>query len=248
MKALIMMARQIGPREKQPMKTIQPDFDERFENFIRDKDFPCVGAKSALSKGTLRTVVCRSITSNWDDVRMHRELLDWSFAYQDEPGLFRSLAFIFKQDDNLDEGTFERAMWERLQSLADKDAWLEQPYDSRVSPDPDDPHFSLSYGGEAFFVVGMHPRASRPARRFERPVMVFNLHDQFEKLREENRYERLRQAILQRDNALAGSVNPMLARHGETSEAMQYSGRVIEEDWNCPFHDKRATKGATESA
>ena len=32
----------------------------------------------------------------------------------------------------------------------------------------------------------------------------------------------------------------MLARHGESSEALQYSGRMVEEDdWQCPFRDKR---------
>ena len=50
---------------------------------------------------------------------------------------------------------FEKRLWERLQSLADKDDWLSQPYDDSVSPDPSDPHFSLSFGGEAFFVVGL---------------------------------------------------------------------------------------------
>ena len=45
---------------------------ERFEAFIRGVDFPCVGAKSALSRGTLKTIVCWSIESAWDDVRIHR--------------------------------------------------------------------------------------------------------------------------------------------------------------------------------
>ena len=217
----------------------QDNIAHEFEDFIRSQEFPCVGAKSALSRGTLNIVVCRTITSAWDDVRMHRELLDWAYASQDNPGLFRSLAFVFEEDEGLNETQFETAMWERIQSLSDKDAWLEQPYDKRVSPDPEDPHFSLSFGGEAFFVVGMHPQASRPARRFDRPVLVFNLHDQFERLRAENRYERIRETILQRDKQLAGSVNPMLARHGETSEALQYSGRLVGEKWECPFRDKR---------
>ena len=130
-------------------------------------------------------------------------------------------------------------MWQRIQSFADKDAWLGQAYDHRVSADPQDPHFSLSFGGEAFFVVGLHPNASRPARRFPQPTLVFNLHDQFEKLREEGRYERMREKILARDEALAGDTNPMLGRHGETSEAAQYSGRLVGADWQCPFHDPR---------
>ena len=68
--------------------------------------------------------------------------------------------------------------------------------------------------------------------------MVFNLHDQFETLREQNRYEKLRASILDRDEKLAGSINPMLARHGSISEARQYSGRVVSEEWACPYHRK----------
>ncbi|WP_439476514.1 guanitoxin biosynthesis heme-dependent pre-guanitoxin N-hydroxylase GntA [Brevundimonas sp.] len=109
------------------------------------------------------------------------------------------------------------------------------PYDATVDPDPDSPHFSLSFGGEAFFAVGMHPGASRPARRFETPAVVFNLHRQFEMLRASGAYEKLRASILERDVNLAGAVNPMLARHGESSEARQYSGRAVEESWSCPF-------------
>lgn len=210
-----------------------------FEAFIKDPAFPCVGAKSALSRGSLRVLVGWSIESAWDDMKLHRELLAWAEEYRAEPGLFRSLAIVFADRDMLDEERFERALWSRLQSLADKDAWLGMPYDERVSRDPHDPHFSLSFGGEAFFAVGLHPGASRPARRFSHPVIVFNLHDQFEKLRADGRYETIRETILERDKELAGSVNPMLARHGEASEAAQYSGRQVDEAWSCPFHDPR---------
>ena len=72
--------------------------------------------------------------------------------------------------------------------------------------------------------------------------MVFNLHNQFEALREDGRYERMREAILERDRTLAGDINPMLARHGESSEARQYSGRAVDDDWTCPFRDPRMEK------
>ncbi|RXZ66335.1 guanitoxin biosynthesis heme-dependent pre-guanitoxin N-hydroxylase GntA [Pelagerythrobacter rhizovicinus] len=206
---------------------------------IADERFPCVGAKSAMACGTLRTLVCHSLESAWDDVRIHSELLDWAEAYRTNPVGLRSLAAIFEGPADLDEERFEATMWARLQSLADKDDWRGQPYDGSVSSDPDDPHFSLSFGGAAFFVIGLHPNASRPARRVPRPTLVFNLHDQFERLRSEGRYERMREAIVARDVALSGNVNPMLARFGEASEARQYSGRVVGEDWRCPFQDPR---------
>ena len=209
---------------------------------IEERDFPCVGAKSALARDMLRVHAAWSITSGWDDVEIHDALLEWSDEFRSDPQGLRSFAVVFEGPTDLSEDAFERAMWDRIQSLADKDAWRGQPYDERVSADPDDPHFSLSFGKEAYFVVGLHPNASRPARRTPMPTMVFNLHDQFERLRDQGRYERMRETILNRDEKIAGSINPMLARHGENSEARQYSGRAVGEEWKCPFQDKRASE------
>ena len=208
---------------------------DQFRAYVRDRAFPCVGAKSAVARGQMTVMVARDIHSAWDDLRIYSALLDFVVAYQADPQIFRSFVVIFEADGAMDEAAFERALWERVQSLSDKDAWHGQTYDPRVSPDPDNPHFSLSFGGEAFFLVGLHPRASRSARRFSHAALVFNLHDQFERLRDEGRYEQLRDAIIERDIAVAGSANPMLARHGEVSEARQYSGRAVEKTWACPF-------------
>ncbi|MES2096201.1 MAG: guanitoxin biosynthesis heme-dependent pre-guanitoxin N-hydroxylase GntA [Pseudomonadota bacterium] len=203
---------------------------------VDDAAFPCVGAKAAAAHGTLEVLACDSIESAWDDLRIHDGLLGWANAYRADPGLFRSYAVVFEGPVDLSEDGFEAALWARVQSLSDKDVWRGQDYDDRVSADPDDPHFSLSFGGEAFFVIGLHPNASRPARRFSRPAMIFNLHDQFEQLRSAGKYEGMREKIMVRDEAIAGSRNPMLARHGEASEARQYSGRVVDDGWKCPFH------------
>ncbi|HEX8486844.1 guanitoxin biosynthesis heme-dependent pre-guanitoxin N-hydroxylase GntA [Sphingomonas sp.] len=214
----------------------QGQFEAMLEAHVADRAFPCVGAKAALAKGTLNVLAANRIDSAWDDLRIHDGLIRFAEAYRENPGLFRSFAVVFEGPEELDEPAFEAAVWQRIQSLSDKDVWRGQPYDERVSADPDSPHFSLSFGGEAFFVVGLHPNASRLARRFARPAMVFNLHDQFETLRAEGKYEGLREKIMVRDEAIAGSRNPMLSRHGDLSEARQYSGRVVDADWRCPFH------------
>ena len=213
----------------------QGDFQALLDAHVAAADFPCVGAKAALAKGTLAVLACDRIDSAWDDLRIHDGLLNFAKEYRAEPGLFRSFAVIFGGPDDLTEQAFEAALWQRAQSLSDKDHWRGQGYDAGVSADPDSPHFSLSFGGEAFFIVGLHPHASRPARRFARPAMVFNLHDQFEQLRKSGIYEKMRGAILTRDVALAGDLNPMLARHGSVSEARQYSGRAVGPEWGCPF-------------
>lgn len=219
-----------------PWRHIHQDLHESLlRDHIAEADFPCVGAKAAVAKGTLDVLACDRMDSAWDDIRIHDGLLRFAAAYRAAPTLFRSFAVVFAEPMTLDEAAFEDALWARVQSLSDKDVWRGQDYDPRVSADPDSPHFSLSFGGEAFFVVGLHPNASRPARRFAKPTLVFNLHDQFETLREQGRYETMREKIMVRDEALAGSRNPMLARHGDTSEARQYSGRAVDAAWKCPF-------------
>ncbi len=218
----------------------------RFHDFIRGEHFPCVGAKAASNRDGLHVVVARDFRSAWDDLRILPALLDLARRYRRDPQLFVSLAVLFEQGAPESEEAFEGKLWERLQSLSDKDAWLGEKPDPRVAHDPSDPHFAMSFGGEGFFVVGLHPRSSRPARRFEAPALVFNLHDQFEQLREAGRYDRMRAAIRERDEILAGSVNPMLAEHGKASAARQYSGRAVGADWRCPFSGR--APGARDAA
>ncbi len=214
----------------------------RFSAFIAQSAFPCVGAKAALNRGGTRFVVARDFNSAWDDLRILPSLHDIARAYRSDPIPFQSLAVLFEGGAPDDEQAFEDGLWTRLGSLAAKDDWLGQRPDPRVAHDPGDPHFAMSFGGEAFFVVGLHPKASRPARRFDTPAMVFNLHDQFERLRAEGRYAALSNAIRDRDRKLAGSDNPMLAEHGTVSPARQYSGRAVGADWRCPYSGRSSSE------
>jgi FPC/CPF motif-containing protein YcgG len=208
---------------------------ERFRDFIRHRPFPCVGAKSALSRGGMTVIVAQGIGTPTDDARIYAALLAFVWRYRQAPEMFRSFVVLFAGPSPSSEEAFEAALWSRVQSLSDHDGHLGQAHDSRVGEDPEDPHFSVSLGGEGFFIVGLHPVASRPARRFAAPALVFNLHDQFQRLRMEGRYEGLRDSIVARDVAFAGSPNPMLAEHGERSAARQFSGRAVPDEWTCPF-------------
>ena len=99
------------------------DLADRFREFIGNPEFPCVGAKSALARATLRIVLARDVGSAWNDVQIHDELLQWAFDYRRNPEGLRSLAVVFEEPSRLSESEFEERMWERIQSLADKDAW-----------------------------------------------------------------------------------------------------------------------------
>ena len=104
--------------------------------------------------------------------------------------------------------------------------------------------FGFSVMSEACFVIGLHGAASRTARRFEHPTLVFNVHDQFEQLRRQDRFDVLRDAIRARDSAMDGAPNPMVSNFGEITEARQYSGRRVDDKWRCPFSGPVKERGA----
>jgi|GEM_PF-219846 len=210
-----------------------------FERFISQPSYPCLGAKSALGKNLIEYIIARDIQSAWDDLPIIEALANFAAGYTKTQTMFQSLVVIFESNFVLTEEEFEHALWDRLQSLHDKDEFHGFTYDGAVTAEPGHPEFSLSFGGQAFFAVGLHPGASRKARRFSRNAIVFNLHDQFERLRTAGKYQRMREKILKRDENWSGSINPMLAVHGSISEARQYSGREVAEDWQCPFRPHR---------
>lgn len=79
----------------------------------------------------------------------------------------------------------------------------------------------------------MHPLASRLARRFSQPALVFNLNQQFDRLNDRGQLEAFKRIIRRRDTILQGSVNPAL--FNSVSQARQYAGRAVDKDWLCPL-------------
>lgn len=224
-----------GQRQPSSAKPVSSDATGRaFEAFVRQEAFPCLGAKAALARKSLHVLRAHDIADTRDD----RRIAGWlagAAAQSGDGRLFVSLAVLFPASAPLTEEAFERALWRRLRAIHAIDR-ASHAWDASVSDDPASADFSMSVGGRAFYVVGMHPGASRPARRFRCPALVFNRHSQFEQLRRDGRYEKLRRAIIERDIAFAGSANPMLAVYGKSPEARQYSGREVDARWVCPFH------------
>jgi len=153
----------------------------------------------------------------------------------DPQGDLVSFVATFRGPRIATEQRFEELLWQQLQLLNDLDP---EPWNPSVSRDPADSHFGFSAAGTAFFVVGLHPSASRLARGAPMPMLVFNLHEQFQRLRAGGGYDRMRETIRRRDRNFQGTNNPMVADHGEISEARQYSGRAVEVGWRTVRGDR----------
>ncbi len=203
-----------------------------FAAFVADEAFSCLGARAAMNRPDHRVEVYPALGSAAATAALARDL----GAFAASPAAaedFATFVAVFPPDPPPDEAAFEARLWGQLQRLADADA---APWGAAVSDDPASPRFSFSFGGAAFFVVGMHPHSTRLARRFAYPALAFNPHAQFGRLRADGRYDHLRDAIRDREIALQGSLNPNLSDFGERSDARQYAGGATGDAWRCPFH------------
>jgi uncharacterized protein len=212
--------------------------DDAFRAFVDDPSFPCLAGKGVVNVGGYALGSYGALGSMRSAKRLARDLSGFLVDAPNDSSSFRAFVAVFQDTHVSDEQEFERLLWLQLQRLHERDTAKAQ-WAPGVSDDPAHPAFSFSFGGTALFIVGVHPRSSRLARQFKWPALVFNPHEQFQRLRAMNRFDRLRSVVREREIALQGSLNPNLADFGEQSEARQYSGRHTQPDWQCPFHRAR---------
>lgn len=226
------LERELGALADQDLsQASEEEITELLAGMVAHPDYPCLGARSVFRRDAATVVVLDSMESPEDLARLAEELRAFAAAHGDSADLVSFLA-VFRSPAIVTEERFEALLWGVLQHLHDRDdrAWAPGVSDDTARPD-----FAFSYAGTAYFIVGMHPGASRIARRTPLPTLVFNLHEQFERLRADGTFDRMRTAIRRRDARLQGTANPMAADHRTSSEARQYSGRVVGAHWHAPF-------------
>lgn len=204
----------------------------QFETFILDNNHPCVMAQTVFKMNNVKFRLYPELGTKKTAKVLIKDLEDYVKTLKINTKNFLTFIAVFPEMQIKDEQEFETLLWKQLHELHQED---QKPWDKNVSQNPESKEFSFSIAGQAFYVVGMHPNSSRMARQSPYTELVFNLHKQFEQLREMNAYTKVRDRIRQRDKNLQGTINPMLADFGSRSEARQYSGRQVDQNWKCPY-------------
>lgn len=209
---------------------------DQLRAFVLHPSFVCVGAKSAFSRDSYRFGMYSEMGSEDATAGLAHDLFTF---VEEQPALTGLSTFVacFHGPGLQSEHHFEEVLWKQLQDLHDRDC-DSSDWDPTVSADAEDPLFSFSFAGRAYFIVGMSPTSSRWTRRFAWPTLVFNAHYQFEDLRKAGKFTRFQEIIRSRDIVLQGDINPNLTDFGEASESRQYSGRHVGAEWRCPFHSR----------
>lgn len=203
------------------------------QEFILENDHPCLMAQSVVTDNTVEFVVLHS--NSFKEIKKLYTAIENNVHRKDSNSkTFTSLIAVFPEEEKLQVEDFEIFLWDVLYKLNVMDTY---DWDPSVSEKLHDNNYSFSLAGSAFYIVGMFPNSPRKARRMPYVSLAFNPHSQFEKLREMGAFEHIKKRIRHRDKKLQGSINPMLKDFGNDSEAKQYSGRTVNDQWKCPFFE-----------
>ncbi|MFK0295846.1 guanitoxin biosynthesis heme-dependent pre-guanitoxin N-hydroxylase GntA [Streptomyces sp. NPDC090442] len=216
------------------------------ERFIQSREFSCLGARAALKRDTLTHRHYGELGEPRSAEQNHRDVL--AYAAKVRPRLssqgFRTFVATFDGPGDLDELGYEQTLWRHLQHIHDLDS-RDHGTETGYTSDPTRPEFGFHVGGMSFFLVGMHPGASRASRRFPVPAVAFNSLTQFVLLGE--KFYSMQDAIRRREVHNNGSVNPSFVTYEYEQPARHFSGRYTERAWSCPFasrHEEAAASGA----
>lgn len=219
----------MGPELDGPAKGIALEIKER----LSQKNYPCVAALRSYHKDDYQVGLYGKFGTGayWQDMR--KDLLFFLQEQKKTSSIYLSFWAVFEPEE-MTEQEFEEALWRELSFLTSQEE-READWPKNSVQDPFDPGFRFALGGSEFFVVGLHSRSSRKARCFSRPALVFNVFDQFSQLMKLGQYEKMVNLNRERDRLFQGTVNPMVEKHGESWESIQFSGRSNPGTWKCPF-------------
>jgi FPC/CPF motif-containing protein YcgG len=164
---------------------------DAFLQRVTNADFPGVGAKAPLNGNFYRYGFYDEVNSHAATLGLAHDL--WQYANDQASFEINYATFIasFRSPIVMDEAEWKTLLWNQLQSLHEIDL---SDWDATVSIDPAQANFSFSFAGVGFFIVGLHLGASRLARQFPWPIIVFNVHERIERLREEGLFQKLMRA------------------------------------------------------
>nr|WP_275583583.1 guanitoxin biosynthesis heme-dependent pre-guanitoxin N-hydroxylase GntA [Archangium primigenium] len=224
----------LGDASREVTTPSRQDVQTAMRDWLDPKSYPCIPAVQSMTKHEYLVGLYGALGQGRHNRALAQDLLFFREQQRQSQSLYLSFWAVFAPEPSLSEEEFEARMWRELSFLTSHTD-LQEPWDPLFSSDPADPRFCFSLGGDAFFIVGAHPRSSRLARRFPYPAVIFNLYDQFEELDRRGQYTAIVRKNRERDVKFQGSVNPMVEQYGDKWESIQFSGRQNTSEWKCPF-------------
>ena len=135
------------------------EIEREFASFVGSASFSCLVGKGVVHQNAHVVKVYPPLGTQAAASALATDLNAFAAAEHD-PMKLRAFVAVFPRFAPRTEHAFEKRLWAQLQHLHEHDD-PDVEWDPSVSDDADDPMFSFSFGGHAYFVVGLHAYSSR---------------------------------------------------------------------------------------
>lgn len=195
-----------------------------FKGFVGEKDFPCVAGRTVARTDQYAFCAYPDMTNPQLAEGIMHDMIQFQheFGIPDDPKpngkRFRSFVAAFAEPHITSPLHGAEALYTLLGNMHDVNA-QHYPWKEGFSNDMESSDFGYSAGESAFFIAFFHPEAHDAARRSDVTFVVFNSHAMLESLKDEGKFNKLRDIIRSRQD----SVHPYLGNHGEVKEWRQYA-------------------------
>lgn len=208
-----------------------------FKGHVTSPSFPCFPGTRVFKEHLERFALYTDLNSNEELDILCFDFYEYLKEYRKgKPGNDLTFIACFEKPIPRSENEFCMKLWRLLKKISDKDQQYHK-WAEGVSPNTNDKNFAFSFGGISMYMSGFHPFSSRFARRFPYMALVLNTHEQFDMLKTQGTFEKIKNAIRLKDAKLNGKYNPSLTDFGMRSEAEQYDGKDHKGNFHCPVHN-----------
>lgn len=212
--------------------------DQHLHNSLRGmcmhSHYPCPGAQMVFLNSDERIAVFEGLTDN-NIYQVCFSLSCYILEYlSGDTGNDLTFILMFKELRRWTKGSFRKHFWKFLKNISQlQDKYY--PYAKGYSPVLKDKNFSFSFGEVANYIAAFFADSPRVTRRFAYTALIFNPHDQFNKLKESGKFVSFQKSVDIKDHRLQGSNNESLTDFGEQSEWPQYDS--IDGSSGCPINN-----------
>src|SRR4029453_4438530 len=134
-----------------------------FRDLVFDGEVPWLGDKGAWNKKSCGFGVFDAMATKEATRELSYQLFDFAHSAKKKAEPFSSFVAVFHRPLQLTQREFEACLWLQLWQLH---RFGPSEWDAPAGPHPAEPHFSFRFGGQRFYVIGMHAHSSHAAHRF----------------------------------------------------------------------------------
>lgn len=159
------------------------EIDEKLYQLATETHHPRLITRLAIKRKEYRIGVYKQLGEKELASELRKDLLYFQSEQENSESPYLTFIAFFSDSRFESEGAFEMALWKQFSYLMTEKEFADL-WSSHFNSIREENDIRLQFDGLSYSVIGMHPYHSKESRRFFAPILVFNLFEQIEQMKQ----------------------------------------------------------------